>query len=324
MTLPKFRFGPELHARLLAGPDSVVGRWLQPPYALDGWRIDVANMTGRQTSDDSNLDVARAIRQTMVETNPDTVLVAEHCHDASGDLSGDGWHGAMNYAGFLRPVWTWLRSGDYHREFLGLPVEVPRLGGDSAYRTIRQFQAMTPWRSLITSWSLICSHDTPRIRTVVGHRDLVEVAAGLLFTFPGAPMVFMGDELGGEGVIGEDARRPMPWHRPESWDRVTLERYRRLAQLRASSVALRRGGLRWLAAAEDHLLYVRETTEEAYLCLAARGAAPPVAVPRSRVDLGLRTEAASVYGGADALTVDARGMVQVPVDGPSFQVWRLR
>ena len=28
--------------------DSVVARWLREPFNLDGWRIDVANMTGRQ------------------------------------------------------------------------------------------------------------------------------------------------------------------------------------------------------------------------------------------------------------------------------------
>ena len=323
-TLPKFRFGAELQARLLDGPGSVVGQWLGPPVGLDGWRIDVANMTGRRTSDDTNLDVARAIRRTMLAVNPESVLVAEHCHDASGDLSGEGWHGAMNYAGFLRPVWAWLRSPSYRREFLGLPVDVPRLGGASAYRTMREFQAVTPWRSLTASWSLICSHDTPRIRTVVGDRDVVEVAAGLLFTFPGAPMVFMGDELGGEGVLGEDARRPMPWHRRETWDSVTLERYRQLAKLRVGSASLRRGGMRWLAADDEVLVYLRETAEEVMLCVAARGPAPAVVLPRSRLGLGERAEATCVYGGADALEVRADGTVAVPVDGPSFQVWRLR
>lgn len=323
-TLPKFRFGAELHARLLEGPGSVVGKWLRPPFELDGWRIDVANMTGRRTADDANLDVARAIRRTMLDVNPDTVLVAEHCHDASGDLSGEGWHGAMNYAGFLRPIWSWLRSQEYRREFLGLPVDVPRLGGGSSYRTMREFQAVTPWRSLTASWSLICSHDTPRIRTVVGDRDVVEVATGLLFTFPGAPMVFMGDEFGGEGVLGEDARRPMPWQRPDAWDTVTLERYRRLGQLRAGSEALRRGSLRWLAAGDEFLVYLRETAGNALLCLAARGPAPPVVIPRSRLGLGQRAQAPCVYGGAGALSVRADGTVAVEVDGPTFQVWQLR
>lgn len=323
-TLPKFRFGPELHSRLLEGADSVVGRWLREPFDLDGWRIDVANMTGRRTRDDTNLDIARALRRTMAEVKPDTLLVAEHCHDASGDLSGEGWHGAMNYAGFLRPLWAWLRAEDYRAGFLGLPVNVPRLGGTSTYETIREFQAVTPWRSLTSSWSLLCSHDTPRIRTVVGDRDVVAVAAGLLFTFPGAPMVFMGDELGGEGVIGEDARRPMPWHRPETWDRVTLERYRRLATLRAASPALRRGGMRWLAADDEFLLYIRETPDEALLCVASRGSSRPIAVPRSLLGLAETGRATAVYGGADELRVRADGTVSVPLEGPTFQVWRLR
>ena len=34
-------------SRMYEGDSSVVRRWLEPPFALDGWRIDVANMTGR-------------------------------------------------------------------------------------------------------------------------------------------------------------------------------------------------------------------------------------------------------------------------------------
>ena len=153
----------------------------------------------------------------MREVNPNALLIAENFLDASDDLSGEGWHGAMNYAGFLRPVWSWLRSPDYHEPFLGLPG-LPRLDGGATYQTMLEFQAVNPWRSLATSWSLIGSHDTPRVRTVLGDAETVAVAAGLLFTMPGVPMVFMGDELGGQGVQGEDARRPMPWHRPDTWD----------------------------------------------------------------------------------------------------------
>jgi alpha-glucosidase len=37
-------------------------------------------------------------------------------------------------------------------------------------------------------------------------------------TSPGVPMVFAGDEIGVGGDWGEDARRPMPWDVPETWD----------------------------------------------------------------------------------------------------------
>jgi len=47
------------------------------PYSLDGWRIDVANMTGRYREQDLNAEVRQTIRRTMLEANPDTVLFAE-------------------------------------------------------------------------------------------------------------------------------------------------------------------------------------------------------------------------------------------------------
>ncbi len=322
-TLPKLRFSTELRRRLLEGEASVVGRWLRPPISLDGWRIDAANMAGRWSWEDFNLDIARAIRRTMREVNPNALLIAENFLDASDDLSGEGWHGAMNYAGFLRPVWSWLRSPDYHEPFLGLPG-LPRLDGGATYQTMREFQAVNPWRSLATSWSLIGSHDTPRVRTVLGDAETVAVAAGLLFTMPGVPMVFMGDELGGEGVQGEDARRPMPWHRPDTWDLTTFERYRALARLRARSPALKSGGLRWIAAGDEFLVYLRESASEALLCVASRGGAVPIVVPAARLGLTATGEAEAVYGPGDALRADTAGLVVIPVEGPGFTAWRLR
>ena len=97
-----------------------------------------------------------------------------------------------------------------------------------------------------------------------------EVAAGLLFTLPSAPMVFAGDDIGMRGVVGEDARRPFPWHRPDTWDRATLAYYRGLGVLRRDSHRLRRGGLRWVHAAGDVLAYLRESVQERLLVLATR------------------------------------------------------
>ena len=328
-SLPKFRFGPDLIGRLASAPDSVAARWLEPPYDLDGWRIDVANMTGRHDADDANLAVAGALRATIEAVRPGGVLIAEHCHDASADLTGAGWDGAMNYAGFLRPVWAWLRSPDYRpspggeQTYLGVPVPIPRLPGTALHATVRAFQAVTPWRAVCASWSLLGSHDTPRIRTIVGDADAVGVAAGLLFTFPGTPMVFAGDELGGEGVRGEDARRPMPWGRPESWDAATLARYRALARLRGSSQALKRGSLRWLVVDADAFAYVRETASETLLCLAARGPHEGLRLDAHALGAAPDARLGNVYGGAADLAV-AAGTVTLPGEGPSFQVWTVR
>lgn len=245
-TLPKFRYhSAELRRRLLDGPGSVAGKWLGPPFELDGWRVDVANMTGRHAADDFNAQVATALLATLEEVRPDSLLVAEHCHDATADLRRGDWQGTMNYAGFTNPVWSWLRHPDAHLPFGGLPVEVPRLPAEALYATVRAFLAAAPWRSVATSWSLLGSHDSTRIRSVVRDPAVGEVAAGLLFTMPGTPMVFAGDEIGLEGVGDPGTRQPFPWHRPEAWDRATLGYYRELAGLRRANHALRRGGLRW-------------------------------------------------------------------------------
>ena len=108
-SLPKFNWNsPELRRRFIEGPDSVVAKWLSAPYNFDGWRIDVANMTGRYLDQDLNAEVRQIIRRTMIDVNPDTLLLGESTNDASSDFQGDAWHGAMTYANFTRPIWGWL------------------------------------------------------------------------------------------------------------------------------------------------------------------------------------------------------------------------
>ena len=55
----------------MPAPGSVVRRWLEQPYDLDGWRIDVANMTGRLGAVDHLLDVAPAFARAATAVRPD-------------------------------------------------------------------------------------------------------------------------------------------------------------------------------------------------------------------------------------------------------------
>ena len=77
---------------------------------------------------------------------------------------------------------------------------------------------------VLHSWALLDSHDTARFRIVAGSRERQLVGVGLQMTTPGVPMVFAGDEIGLEGDWGEDARRTMPWSRPETWDTAAARR----------------------------------------------------------------------------------------------------
>jgi alpha-glucosidase len=87
----------------------------------------------------------------------------------------------------------------------------------------------------------------------------------------------------------------MPW--AGAWDDAFLEQVRALVRLRRASGTLARGGIRWVAAEEDTISFVRETHEEQLLVIASR--APIDAVP----------------GGFASLE---------PVyDSPQFQIWRI-
>ncbi|TLN09939.1 maltodextrin glucosidase, partial [bacterium] len=48
-SLPKLNYNSlALRRVMFSGPNSVFRHWMKPPFAIDGWRIDVANMLARQ------------------------------------------------------------------------------------------------------------------------------------------------------------------------------------------------------------------------------------------------------------------------------------
>lgn len=319
-SLPKLNYASQtLRHRVFDDPDGMLRRWLGPAGGIDGWRIDVANMTGRQGAQDVNHEVASLTRRAVVEAQPEALLVAEHGHDYSLDVPGDGWHGVMNYAGFAKPVWTWVCDPETAPDFLGSPVLVPRLGGEAVVATMREFASHLSWQALTHSFTLVCSHDTSRVRTLVGPDSrLVDVAAGLLLTYPGIPMVTYGDEIGMEGTFGEDGRRTVQWS-GRGWDRRLLEVYRDLIALRRGSPALTRGGLRWVYAADDVLVYLRETAEQVALVHVARAAHAPITFDARKLP-GIASGDAA-YG--SSIRAD-RETVTLTADGPTVGVtlWR--
>ena len=224
-------------------PDSVTARWLRV----------LRRLAGRRGQHDRP---ARAIRTTLTRWlgswrrryarpaptgcwSPSTPTTRPR------DLDRDGWHGTMNYGGFLRPVWSWLRrqrrrttSSAYRVRSRGSPAPT----SVATMRGVRGAYVV----AVLAGTRGPCSARTTRPGSgpSSGDAELVEVGVGLLATMPGTPMVFAGDECGLTGVNGEDSRRPMPWDRPDTWDAATHERYRAL--LRAAGRATR-AAPRWAA-----------------------------------------------------------------------------
>lgn len=333
-TLPKFDHrDPELRRRLYQGTGSVAARYLAAPFHLDGWRIDAANMAGRQGADDLNALVRTTLAATAREVAGEAYLLAEHCHDATSDLAADGWHGTMDYTGFTRPVWSWLVDPAREVRLLGPPAPVRPTSGRVVAQVMDLVRAQLPWRSVVHSLTMLGSHDTARWGYVAGDRARRHVGLVWLLSFAGVPSLFYGDELGlgadgtteavgGPGAPDVVTRAPMPWHRPERWDQETLALTRRLLAVRRGSVALRRGGLRWLHVDDDVLVYLRDHPEERILVALTRDAAAPVDLEVAGLGLASGTTAAPLLD-HPGLEV-AGGQLRLPaVGGPSGRLWRL-
>lgn len=273
-SLPKLNFSSKaLRKVMYEGKNSIVKKWISPKYGMAGWRIDVGNMTGRQGAENHHTEVMQGIRNAMAEVNPQTWLVAENGDFEASDLNGLGWQGAMNYQGFMRPFWNWInRNPEITGGFQGLPFEMPKITGKQLVASMKEFNSSIPWRSLTASMMLLDSHDTARFRTVVmGDKKAHIAAMTMMLTYPGVPSIFAGDEIGLEGSWGEDARRTINWNDQSGWDIEFFSQVKELVRLRRSHDALINGGLRWVAVADDYLVYLRESKKQSILVFISRG-----------------------------------------------------
>ena len=113
--------------------------------------------------------------------------------------------------------------------------------------------------------SLYGSHDTARALTMLaGDREAMKLATMLLFTLPGAPCVYAGDEIGMEGLDDPGCRAGFVWDEAR-WDQDLLETFRALIRLRREHVATRRGRFRRLTRSGDVFAFVMEHEDETLL-----------------------------------------------------------
>ena len=316
-SLPKLNFNSaSLRKEMYEGKNSIVRQWLSPKYGMSGWRIDVGNMTGRQGADDMHDEVMHGIRKAMDEVKPDAWLVAENGDFVASDLNGFGWHGAMNYQGFMRPVWNWINlNKTIGGGFQGLPFSMPTITGRQLVESMKSFNGSIPWRSLVASMVLLDSHDTARMRTVVlGNKDLHLTAMTLLLTYPGVPSIFAGDEIGLEGTTGEDSRKTINWEDRSSWDMDFLREVKKLISIRRNSDGFINGGLRWVLVEDDCLAFLRESKKETILTFLSRSGV------KAKIDiskLGYRVKE-SLYG------IPASGSaISINTKKPSQGIWVL-
>jgi alpha-glucosidase len=321
--LPKLNYtSAELRSRMFDRPNAVFRRWLKPPYRVDGYRIDVANMLARNGPIQLNLPTAAKIRQSVKASNPYAYLIGENFFDASDQLQGEHWDGVMNYAGFLFPMLNWLCGYRIHSHNTQDPIPSayvwPTSTLEEAWRASR---ASIPWQVARGQFNLLGSHDTSRILTLLGgDTNLLRLAAILQFTYPGVPCIYYGDEVGMNDHLALASRGPMQWDN-KGWNRDIQDFYRRLIWLRKTSPALRRGGFQMLNIAENSLVFQRQSRMQRVIVCANRGPGESGTINISAVEAGIPegsifTEA---FTGRQALVRNAN--LSLPTQGVGATIW---
>ncbi len=267
-TLPKLNYASQkLRETMFSGDDSVFRHWLREPYNIDGWRLDVYNMTGRQGMLQLNKDVGQGIRQAVKQENPDAYLFGEHFFDGTPHLQGDEMDATMNYHGFNIPLWRWLSGFDHP-----YMKDQNRLPSETFDEQLRNFRAPLPWVIARMQFHQLGSHDTYRILNVVNHdKLLLKLGTALLLAYVGVPCIYYGDEIGMEGGSDPDNRRPMIWDEAR-WDQDLRTYHQRLIELRKQTPAFVEGGYQTIHAEGDVWAFMRGAYEQQVLVVGYRGA----------------------------------------------------
>lgn len=211
---------------------------------IDGWRLDVPYEV-------KTPGFWQEFRDRIKAINPEAYIVGEVWTDARPWLDGTQFDGVMNYL-FTGPTMAFTAGDRVRRELVERPDYFPYPALDAAGygARIRELLALYPWEIQLTQLNLLSSHDVARMYSVVGEEETsVVLATVLLFTFPGAPSLYYGDEVGLPGELDPDCRRTFP---PESaWNPELLRIHKALIALRHQHPALRTGAYR-ICYAEGH------------------------------------------------------------------------
>ena len=255
-TMPTLNYtSEELREIIYRGEDSVLKKWLKPPYNIDGWRFDVADTFARNDMVQLADELWPEICQSIKEVNPQAYILAEHWGDCAQYLQGGVWDSPMNYFGCGRVIRQFLGEPDlFMQKHPALRNIRYKMTADDVKNRILEHLAKLPYVIWENQFNLFDSHDTSRLHNNPAvNRDEYRGAVMFQFLLPGAASVYYGDEAEIDGYTDsmEGCRFPMPWDK----DITGCERYQliqKLAKLKSEYNALSGGSMKILYA-EDYV-----------------------------------------------------------------------
>lgn len=221
--------------------------WLE--QGIDGWRLDVPDEVTVPGFWQEFRDRVKAI-------NPEAYIVGEIWSDASQWLDGTQFDGVMNYR-FAEPTIAFTAGDRFIPEYKQSHYEpCPAIDAQQYGDRINQLLNLYDWEIQQTQLNLLDSHDTSRLLSSSGgDRHSVHLATTLLLTFPGAPCIYYGDEVGLFGDKDPDCRRGFP--DKSQWDLQTWEHHKKLIALRHQYSALRTGKYEIIYAEKNIFCFAR-------------------------------------------------------------------
>jgi len=240
---------PKVQEFFLTGEKNVMKYWHE--LGSSGWRVDVAMQVP--------MGFTRQMRKALKALDPDNVMIAEvwdHYDQVIPMVLGDSFDSAMNYR--VRS----LLIGDWDNDHAGTN---PKFQGfflkkemtqEDFWQKYLQMKNDYPREALYAMMNLVDSHDAARPLYYLTNtwddkaKDALKALSFFLYTIPGAPTTFYGDEAGAtnEGEFGCNKDRPItddPFMRvPFPWgkeDTNLQEWYKNLGAVRNEYSFLRTG-----------------------------------------------------------------------------------
>ena len=252
--LPKFRIEtPAVREFLL----EVAEYWIK--FGIDGWRLDVPG----EINDDA---FWQEFRNRVRAINPDAYIVGEIWHEAQRWLQGDQFDAVMNYLVTAAAIGFFggqRVNMDVVNQCGGLQHRVhPGMNAYGFANELDRLFNLYRWDITSAQLNLLDSHDMPRFLSCTnGDKDSLKLAWLFMFTIPGAPCIYYGDEVGVNGKHDPECRKSFPWDEGR-WDHDLLDYAKACTTLRTKHAALRRGDYKRIHAEGELLAYSRSYRSE--------------------------------------------------------------
>ena len=256
---------------IVKNDDSVVRHWLRKGAA--GFRLDVAD----ELPDKFIKELADACAETGEETGVEPVVLGEVWEDASTKVS----YGKLRSYFTERELHT---VTDYPFRKILLSFFKGEIDAKEASERFLSLKENYPKENYYALVNMTGSHDVTRLMTEMleaseGKKPLarrfVSLYASVMFTFPGVPLVYYGDETCLEGGEDPDNRRTYPWGHE---DKNMISVFAELADMRKKNKCLAEGDIDFIDAGPDALAYKRTLNGDEIIVIVSREAEVSCAV----------------------------------------------